>query len=211
MVNSLVLKTLEYVVVDVETTGLYPEAGDEIIEIGAVILKAGILQKTFQTLVNPERLIPQSSTAICGIKNEDVADAPKMKDVIFGFHQFVGNRILLAQNAKFDMGFILKNYKRYSIPMKQNIIIDTIAISKILFPYEQKHNLDAIMSRLGIARTGNRHRSLDDVKYTALIFKEFLDLLEKQGMTTLPDLEDAFLKIESIVKTEKPKSMSLFR
>jgi len=205
------LSELSYTIFDFETTGLYPEEGDEIIELGAVIVERGeILEKTYQTLVNPGRSIPAISTKISGIRDEDVAKSPPIADVLDNFLDFMGPRIWVAQNAKFDMGFLIKSMSRLNKSLRQNIVVDTIGISKILFPYENSHNLDVLMNRMGILRSGERHRSLDDCRYTAQILIEFIKLLEKQGINSLPQIETAFIKVDSLVKTDKPKTRSLF-
>ena len=209
--KSLNLSELSYTIFDFETTGLYPEEGDEIIELGAVIVERGeILEKTYQTLVNPGRSIPAISTKISGIRDEDVAKSPPIADVLDNFLDFMGPRIWVAQNAKFDMGFLIKSMSRLNKSLRQNIVVDTIGISKILFPYENSHNLDVLMNRMGILRSGERHRSLDDCRYTAQILIEFIKLLEKQGINSLPQIETAFIKVDSLVKTDKPKTRSLF-
>ncbi|MBN8554008.1 MAG: hypothetical protein J0L93_01030 [Deltaproteobacteria bacterium] len=207
----LTLKDLSFVIFDLETTGLYPDQGDEVIEIGAVVVENfQIAEKHFHRMVNPGKPIPAASTAIHGIKDKDIEKADSMSKILPEFLSFMGNRIWVAQNAKFDLGFILTKMKQLNMQFKQTIVIDTIGISKILFPYEQYHNLDVIMNRLGIARTGERHRSVDDSKYTALVLIEFIKLLAQQGIHTLPEIEQAFVKPESLMKSEKPKTRSLF-
>lgn len=207
----LSLKELSYVVFDLETTGFYAESGDEIIEFGAVVIEnMEITSKTFLSFVNPGRSIPAASTAVHGITDSHVKDAPSIAEVLPKFLQFVGNRIWVAQNAKFDMSFVLTKMKLLNIPMRQTVVIDTIGISKILFPYETSHSLDKIMARLGIARTGDRHRSLDDSKYTAQALIEFIKILEKQQTTGLTQIESAFIKPESVLKAEKVRTKGLF-
>jgi len=205
------LSELSYAVFDLETTGLYAHEGDEIVEIGAVIIEGGILQeKTFQTFVNPQKPIPAAASAVSGIKDSDVAKAPTIDRVIDPFLEFMGNRIWVAQNAKFDMSFVTKKLFDLQRPPRQNVVLDTMGISKILFPYETSHNLDVIMARLGIAKTGDRHRSLDDSRYTALALIEFIKLLNKQGIHHLQEIESAFIKTENLMKSVKPRTKSLF-
>ncbi len=209
--NALLLRELSYVIFDLETTGLYADEGDEIIEIGAVVVEnLQITDSKFHTMVNPCRPIPAASTAVHGIKDEDVQSAPRCDAIIQDFLNFTGSRVWVAQNAKFDLSFISKKLRQLNMPMRQSVILDTVAISKFLFPYETSHNLDVIMARLGIPRTGDRHRSIDDCRYTALALIEFLKLLEKQGVTSLPEIESAFVKADLFMKTEKPKTKSLF-
>lgn len=206
----LSLRELKYAVFDLETTGFYADQGDEIIEIGAVLVEGMEITETFQSLINPRRSIPAASTQVHGIRDADVADAPTIEAVLPKFLQFVGNRIWVAQNAKFDLSFVMHKLKQLNQPLKQTIVVDTIGLSKMIFQYETSHNLDKIMARLGIPKSGDRHRSLDDSKYTALALIELIKLLEQQDVKTLPGIETAFIKPDSIFKTEKAKSRSLF-
>lgn len=170
----------EFVVFDLETTGLSPWGGDEIIEIGAMKIYGDQLDSTniFHTLVNPNRRIPEEAIKIHGISNEMVADAPLLSEVFPKFLDFVGGAWLVAQNAKFDMGFVLKSMVQFN--MKKSLeVYDTIHFSKRLFPTENRHNLDVMCKRLGIAvESDKRHRSIEDVTLTA---QAFLIMKEKLG------------------------------
>jgi len=209
--KSLKLSELEYAVFDLETTGLYADEGDRVIEVGAVKIKnLKIEDDVFQSLVNPQRPIPEASSAIHGIKDHEVKNAPLIDEILPRFNKYCGNSVWVAQNARFDLSFILRDMKRMQIPFRQSVVLDTIGISKILFPYETRHNLDVMMARMGIAKTGERHRSLDDCRFTAQVLIEFIKLLEKQGIQSLQDVESAFIKSDTILKTRKPKPRSLF-
>ncbi len=208
---ELSLRNQEFVVVDLETTGLYAAEGDQAIEFGAVkISQLQIEEKPFQSLVNPGRPIPEASSAVHGIRDDDVAGAPSIQDVLPNFLKYAGSRIWIAQNAAFDLSFILRDMHRLKIPFGDKLVIDTVRVSKILFPNASSHNLDALMARLGITKSGTRHRSLDDCRYTALVFIEFVKLLEKQGMDQLTHIKSAFIKPDSVFKEEKPKARGLF-
>jgi DNA polymerase-3 subunit alpha (Gram-positive type) len=139
-----------------------------------------------------------------------VKDAPIIDEVLPKFLKFAGSRIWVAQNASFDLSFILRDMNRLKIPVGERLVIDTIRISKILFPNAGSHNLDVLMARMGISKSGGRHRSLDDCRYTALVLIEFIKLLEKQGMDQLQHIKDAFIKTENVLKREKPKARGLF-
>lgn len=209
--KSLSLRDLSYVVFDLETTGLYADEGDEIIEIGAIAITGLELQEeSFQTLVNPGKPIPAASSAVHGIQDKDVKKAPPVDQAVRQFCQFCTGRHWVAQNARFDLSFILKTCQKLQMPLRQNIVIDTIGLSKMIFPYETSHNLDSLMARLGIAKTGERHRSLDDCRYTALAFIEMIKLLEKQGVSSLMEIQSSMIKPESLLKAQKPKSAGLF-
>ncbi len=170
----------EYVVFDLETTGLSPWGGDEIIEIGAVKIFGNEIdeENIFHTLVNPKRLIGEDATRINGITNEMVATAPTIEDVFPKFLDFVGPAWLVAQNAKFDMSFVMKYLVQFKMS-RQLEVYDTMLFSRRCFPTESRHNLDMICQRLGLnVEKGQRHRSMGDVKVTA---KAFILLRDKLG------------------------------
>lgn len=209
--KQLKLSEMDFVIFDLETTGLYADQGDEIIEVGAVILsKMQIEETNYQSLVKPNQPIPEASSAVHGLKDKDVKNAPSIDTVLPEFLKFCGSRHLVAQNARFDMSFILKEMRRMNIPLRQNIICDTIGLSKMLFPYETRHNLDVMMARMGIPKSGERHRSLDDCRFTAQVLIEFIKLLENQGVVYLEQIQSAFIKPELMKKKDKPKTRGLF-
>jgi DNA polymerase III subunit epsilon len=170
----------EYVIFDLETTGLSPWGGDEIIEIGALKVWGQNSEdsQTFHSLVNPKRLIPPDATRVNGITNEMVAAAPTIEQVFPRFLEFIGNSWLVAQNARFDMSFVMKYLMQFRIK-RQLEVYDTMLFSRRAFPGESKHNLDAICGRLGFEiLPEERHRSIGDVKLTA---KAFFALKDKLG------------------------------
>lgn len=210
LLKTPTLSELEYVVLDLETTGLYADEGDEILEIGAIRIQNLQINEEFQSFVRPTRPIPEASSAVHGIRDKDVKDAPLLQDILPQFYQFCGPRVWVAQNARFDMSFIVRDLQKIGMRMGQNVVVDTIGLSKMLFPYETSHNLDVLMARLGIAKTGDRHRSLDDCRYTAQVLIEFIRMLDKQNVRSLSDIKDTFVKLDTLIKAEKPKPRGLF-
>lgn len=176
---QLSLQLDEYVVFDLETTGLSPWGGDEIIEIGAMKIFGDKIdeENIFHTLVNPKRLIAPEATRINGITNEMVANAPTLDEVFPKFLDYVGNAWLVAQNAKFDMSFVMK-YLMQNKVKKQLEVYDTVIFSRRCFPTENRHNLDLICQRLGLCyEASERHRSMGDVRLTAKAFVLLRDRL----------------------------------
>ncbi len=163
----------EYTVFDFETSGLSPWTGDEVVEIGAMKIVDGVLDETnfFHTLVNPKKPLSYEVIRIHGITNEMLHHAPSIQDVFFDFLTYLGDSWLVAQNAKFDMSFLMKYLAQFQIQKKFEVY-DTISLSKRLFPQESGHNLDAIARRLNLQMSSGekRHRSLGDVKLTAHAF-----------------------------------------
>lgn len=176
---QLCLALDEYVVFDLETTGLSPWAGDEVVEIAAMKVFGDSVDEAniFQTLVNPRRPISPEASRINGITNDMVADAPPIEDVLPKFFDFVGGAWLVAQNAKFDMSFVMKYM------MKMNVrrtfeVYDTVLFSRRCWSDQPQHNLDVICRRLGITfDPAARHRSLEDVRLTARAFVQMKDRL----------------------------------
>lgn len=176
---QLSLEFDEFVVFDLETTGLSPWAGDEIIEIGAMKVFGNAIddKNVFHTLVNPGRPISEEASRINGITDEMVKGAPTFDEVFPKFLDFVGTAWLVAQNAKFDMAFLMKYLMQYGI--NRNLeVYDTLLFSRRCFPNEPRHNLDQICQRLGLTYDkANRHRSMEDVRLTALAFVQMRDRL----------------------------------
>lgn len=175
----------EYVVFDFETTGLSAWGGDEVIEVGAMKVYGNEIdeQNVFHSLINPKRLIPPDATRINGITNEMVAGAPTIDEVLPKFLDFIGTAWLVAQNAKFDLGFLMKYLVQHKISKKFEVY-DTVIFSRKVFVGESTHNLDIISKRLGLSiPPEDRHRSIGDVKLTA---KAFVILKEKLGSACPP-------------------------
>ena len=195
------LKQLCYVVFDTETTGLRPGQGDEIISIAAVRLEAGVIDEAgaFSRLVDPGRPIPPASIRFHGITDAMVAGERPIGEVLPAFRDFVGDAILVAHNADFDMSFLdLK--KRESGVEITNIVLDTLLIAMFVEHNSRNHSLDAIAERLGIAIEG-RHTALGDSLATARIFWKQLDYLEARGITTLGQALDASASIAHMRRT----------
>ena len=189
-VNAAPLRTLAYTVFDTETTGLDP-LGDEIVALGAVrIVNMHLLEnETFDELVRPRRPIPPSATRVHGIRPEDVADAPPVEAVVRRFHAFVGDDVLVAHNAAFDMRF-LRTAEQAADVRFNHPVLDTLLLSALVHPEHDDHSLEAIAARLGVPVV-RRHTALGDALTTAHIFLKLIPLLEAQGLRTLGEVRAA--------------------
>ena len=165
----------EYIVLDIETTGLSFRT-EKITEIGAVRVKNGEIVDTFECFVNPEIPIPQKIVELTGITDDMVRDAETIDKIMPKFLNFIGDLKLVAHNADFDVGFLKYNAENLGLAMN-NEYIDSLALSRQLFPEFKKHKLGILAEKLGI-KVENAHRALDDVITLVKVFKK---MLEKQA------------------------------
>ena len=180
----------EFVVFDIETTGLNSHT-NEIIEIGAVKIKAGRIVDRYSQLINPGRPIPYHITEITSITDEQVANEPKIDEVIGKFVDFVGDAVLVAHNAPFDMGFIKRDIKKYLNIDLECSVIDTLQMARDLFPDLKKYGLGDLNKTLGLALE-KHHRAVDDSQATANMFIIFLDKYKEKGLEYMKDINVGF-------------------
>lgn len=182
--NDTPLRKLTFVVFDSEATGLRPNEGDELVSIGAVRVVNGriLTGDTFERLINPGRSIPAATTRIHGITADMVHDKPPMPVVVTQFKAFVGDAVLVAYNAAFDMAFLQRGAKDAGISF-DNPVLDAMLLSVYLQKDVSDFSLSAAADRMGIEVVG-RHTALGDAMLTAAVFVKLLDLLEARGITT---------------------------
>ena len=207
---KVALHHLDYIIFDFETTGLDPNQGDEIIEIGAIKLRGSeVTGEIYQTLVHIHKPIPRQASSIHGITDKELENQPPIEEVFPQFLKFIGKKTLIAHNAAFDLGFIKKNLERFPNLSFTNSCIDTLQISKHFFSYEKGHSLAAIAKRLSISSDEKSHRSLADCKLTSKIFAEFLKLLKRRNIATLHDIRNCILPPPKICRTRAQESLAL--
>ena len=190
-----------YVVFDLETTGFSP-IKDKIIEIGAVKVENGVITDKFSTFVNPKVPIPFEITNLTGITDDMVMEAPDIETILPQFLEFVGDAVLVAHNASFDVSFIEQNC-RYQDITPDFTSVDTVAMARILLPTLSKFKLNVVANALHISLE-NHHRAVDDAGATAEIFVKFVEMLRARNIKTLTKLnqfgaqnKDAIRKLPS--------------
>ena len=176
-----------FVVFDIETTGFSP-INNRIIEIGAVKVVNGQITERFSTFVNPEVPIPFEIEKLTSINDSMVMEADTIEVILPQFLSFVGDAVLVAHNASFDVSFIQENAKRQKIPTDFTYV-DTVAVARVLLTNQAKYTLDAVAKTLGISLE-NHHRAVDDAECTAEIFVKFIAMLKKDGVETLDALNE---------------------
>ena len=190
-----------YVVFDLETTG-FSLIKDKIIEIGAVKVENGVITDKFSTFVNPKVPIPFKITNLTGITDDMVMEAPDIETILPQFLEFVGDAVLVAHNASFDVSFIEQNC-RYQDITPDFTSVDTVAMARILLPTLSKFKLNVVANALHISLE-NHHRAVDDAGATAEIFVKFVEMLRARNIKTLTKLnqfgaqnKDAIRKLPS--------------
>ncbi len=180
----------EYVVFDLETTGL-SAAKNEIIEIGAIKIKDGEISDSFSTFVKPKELISHKITELTGITNSMVENAPPEQEAVSEFLKFCGEEaVLVAHNAKFDTGFIRASLERMGKEFNYTYL-DTVSLSRKLLTDLKNHKLNSVAKHLKV-KLENHHRAVDDALATAHIFIKFIKMLEDTGLSDIKDLNFHF-------------------
>lgn len=193
--------TGEFVVFDVETTGLSAK-NDRLTEIGAVLIKNKEIVDRFNTFVNPQRPIPPKITELTGINDSMVKDAPSEKEALLSFLEFIKERPLIAHNASFDMGFMKATAERSEIEFNHTSI-DTLVLSRSLYPELSKHKLDIIAKHLDLPEF-NHHRACDDAEVLAKIFIKMMEKLEAdKNISSVSD-------INTSISSNDPKQLKTY-
>ncbi|MBE6563896.1 MAG: PolC-type DNA polymerase III [Ruminococcaceae bacterium] len=177
-----------FVVFDIETTGLSAMT-DKITEIGAVKITNGEVVDRFLTYCDPEMSIPPNIVELTGITDEMVKGAPKTKEAVSDFLAFIGNDILVAHNANFDVGFIRKACEDHRLPF-ENTYIDTVVMSRYVNPDLKRHKLDVIAKYYQFEEF-NHHRAIADAEMLAKIFVRMGEKLSKEGVFTIAEMGNA--------------------
>ncbi|BFH63827.1 PolC-type DNA polymerase III [Paenibacillus azoreducens] len=183
------LKSATYIVFDIETTGL-SITNSKITELAAVKMHEGQEIGRYATFVNPHEKIPYHIQQLTNITDEMVKDAPDLEPVLKEFVKFVGDGILVAHNARFDVGFIQASLKEYGMPQLDNPALDTLELARLLHPTMKNHRLNTLADKYKVLLESH-HRAIDDTIALAGILNGLLADAEKiKGLTMLDRLND---------------------
>ncbi len=184
----------DFVVFDIETTSLAARFG-EIIEIAGVKISDGRVVGQFSEFVKPEQQIPYHITELTNISNDMVASANPVSVVLPAFLEFCQGSVLVAHNAKFDVGYIRKKAEELSLPF-DFCYMDTLMLSRRLLTALKKHRLNQVAKHLGFSFTGH-HRAINDAEVTARIFLHFIELLEGLGISNVNEVNERLQEAEN--------------
>jgi DNA polymerase-3 subunit epsilon len=198
------LRSQSYVVVDVETTGARPYAGDRITEIAAVVVRDGEIAELFETLVNPQRSIPAFITQLTNITWEMVKDAPVFADIAEDVVNVLEGNVFVAHNAAFDWRFVSSELSRTAGKQLMGRRLCTVKLARKLLPQLPRRSLDYVARYYGVDING-RHRAAGDALATAHCLLRMMDDLSDRGCETWTDLEQ-LLRLSSAKKRSRRAS-----
>ena len=164
------IKTLDdFTVVDLETTGLSPRHSS-IIEVAAIRYRGDRPVDEVSLFINPGFSIPRGITALTGITDDDLFCAPPVEDVLPFFLDFLGSDVILGHNVNFDINFLYDKALYLGLAPVSNDFLDTMRLSRKLYPEHRHHRLADLAERFGIEQT-TAHRALADCYTTAACYQ----------------------------------------
>lgn len=184
------LRSLEYAVLDVETTGGSAARGDRITEIAIVVVDGlGEVRDTYTSLVNPGRPIPPFISRLTGITDDLVRDAPPFGEVAGEVHEWLRNRIFVAHNVAFDWAFVDRELIEAGVGGLNSRRLCTVRLARRVVPELNRRSLGYLTDFFGIENEA-RHRALGDARATAEVFSRMLDRLEEREIRSWQSLEE---------------------
>ncbi len=184
------LDAADFLVVDVETTGLSAEGGDRICEVGAVKLRGGAVVATLGSLIDAQRPVSAGAYAVNRISPAMLADAPSFSTIAPRLRELMEDSVLVAYNAPFDTSFLAMEFRLIGYPPIRNPVVDALAVARRLLPGLTRYPQDHVARVLGIPDPV-RHRAQEDALVTATIFTIFTSILKAYECPTLADLRRA--------------------
>ena len=178
--KHILLDDATFVVFDVETTGL-STAYDTIIELAAVKIQDGRVIDKFERFANPHKPLTAKIIELTHITDDMLTDAPEVDEVVTEFKEFIGDAIVVAHNASFDMGFLYTAYERSGIQGVTHQVIDTLELSRLLNPTFKNHRLNTLCKRYGIELT-QHHRAIYDTEATGYLLLHLLKEAAELGI-----------------------------
>ncbi|WP_251393805.1 exonuclease domain-containing protein [Metabacillus litoralis] len=190
------LTELNVIVFDIETTGFYPDQGDQIISIGAIKVKGDEIkeEETFYSLVRSEKPISNEISSLTGLTNEQLTTAPLLSETLFEFFRFAQDYTLVAHHANHEKMFLQHaSWKLYRAPFKHRLV-DMSFLYRIAEPEAKLITLEECCNHNGIPIIG-RHHALEDAKLTAQLWSIYVNKLKRLGCESLKDLYERYTMV----------------
>lgn len=216
------MEKLKFAVVDLETTGHSPEKGDRIIQIAIMFIENGSLTHEYVRFVNPGQRIPVFIQELTDISNEEVENAPIFEEIAQEVYELLDGWIFVAHNTNFDLTFLQKEFERCGVKRWKGKQIDTVELSKILYPSAVSYRLKELTEELGITLS-SAHRADDDARATSSLLLRCIDkvkglpeptltLLHKRSFTLKSDISLLlYLALVESRRDSSKKNLSQFR
>ena len=164
-----------FVIFDVETTGLFPETGDRMIEIAALKVTDLQIVDKFYSLLDPQREISLGAYEVNGITPGMLQGAPEAKDVLPRFLKFLGGAHLVGHNIKFDLGFLCHELSLLDMKLhEKTMVVDTLKLARRVLPALGRYPLWLVAESLGI-KIEQKHRAMADVELTLQVFQRLME------------------------------------
>jgi len=203
------------IVFDTETTGLDPQRGDRMVEIGCLEMVNRVATgRTFHAYFNPERSMPAEAEAVHGLSDAFLADKPRFAERVAELLEFISDSPLVAHNAGFDFGFLNAELALCSLEAVCNSrMVDTVALARVRHP-GAKLSLDALCTRYGIDRSHRtKHGALLDAELLAQVYVELrggrqigLELTADSGETI--EVTQVVVRTERVFRSARPHAAS---
>lgn len=204
------IRSAEFIVFDVETTGLSATGGDRIVEIAALKVKEGKITDEFYSLVNPKRALSPEAMMINQVTEEMVANAPSSDVILPKLIDFIGGGCVAGHNVRFDLGFVGYELALIGRRIKDETpVIDTLKMSRELLPYLSNHKLAYIARSLGV-NIGETHRAMADVKLTVAVLLRLMDMAAEKNFDKVGKFLDQFGVEKPVFKLTQVSQTSLF-
>ncbi|WP_054636276.1 exonuclease domain-containing protein [Thalassobacillus sp. C254] len=183
------LKDLQVTVLDLETSGFFPDRGDQILSIGGVKIKEGKVQneKVFYSLVNAPHALSEEISELTGLRKDELEKAPSLARALNSFYRFAGTDVLVAHHASHERKFL--QHATYQVLGSQfrHRLLDTSFLLKIAAPDVPLKTLDDCCNHYGIP-IEKRHHALEDALITAELWKCMVEIVERKGYQTLQEI-----------------------
>jgi DNA polymerase III subunit epsilon len=184
---QLPIDDLTVAVVDVETTGLSATGGDRVCEVAVLRVAPGEEPILLDGLVHPGRPIGAGASAVNGITDADVANAPPFRELIPAIDVLVAGAVLVAHNAPFDLSFLAMEYGRVGAPTPAVPVLCTLTLARRHFRFPS-NSLGNLAQQLGVPPAHTAHRAGSDVTTTLGVYRAIVAHLSRHGARTLGDL-----------------------
>lgn len=204
------IRAAEFIVFDVETTGLSARDGDRIIEIAAMKVKEGQVVDRFYSLINPQRSVPTQATLVNQITEEMLADAPFAQDILPAMIDFIAGGCVVGHNVRFDLEFLCHELSLVGRKLREETpAIDTLKMARELIPYLSNYKLAYLARSLGVTVT-ETHRAMADVDLTVKVMMRLIEIAEEKQMSDVGVFLPQFSVEKPVYKLTQAVQSSLF-